>query len=442
MSAILADGEVDLAGLAEPQVGTTPMEAQSEGTGQRKRGRPRKDRTKDDGPAAKRGCFSGSQAGEPEHQPQAKAKAKGKAKAKAKAKAVKLTCWGCGKAFDSLQSTSRKFEPTCKLIADRLYKAAAAQGPARTQWLGQELASPESAKKLIMNYKARCGTPGEMSNGITSGKFILAYYEEIRGETSVFKDVRGEMLCLDDYVSHTQRTKGTAASVAMLEWQNWFADARVYKDIDEKARHRVFVKHADEVTFRNAITKAKVAQFREPEVRRASLEQAQRAATRVREDHEEIGGHGVSLEVESMGRELIASGTQGEAFNSSLARLGSLEALLEDGETSTKPDSVGDTVGSSSSRRPPADKGDDGDKGSDSTSSSEGSDAWWDRDTSITQALRKQTAWVANMRSQFARALQSAADTKLAAQKLEDQCGCMGANAVRVHVQAQVSFNS
>ena len=197
------------------------------------------------------------------------AAAKGKAKAKAKEKKAviqkdgkpaakqggkgKCFCMGCHKNFKAAAMATNKYCVDDKLISDRLYHAAAAQG--KSEWIREQLAIPKSCKKLCDAYRERFPNLKERNQ---PGKFLTTYIEEVNAESGIVFDDDGIMMTKDRYIIEAAKPEfgGVGATAAAAEWDVHFRAPGAITD-QKRNKDRVRISMDDHAIFRNKFSSTK-----------------------------------------------------------------------------------------------------------------------------------------------------------------------------------------
>lgn len=141
---------------------------------------------------------------------------------------LKAQCMGCGKVFDRKLMASNRYCVDDKMIIDRLYHAAKAQGC--TEWLADQLSTLEGSQRIVAAYKLRF--PNWKTKKTPIKGFMAQYREMIVAETSVLYDNDGIMMTEDRFVQEMAKPErgGLTSSAARLKFADLLQDPTAIKD--------------------------------------------------------------------------------------------------------------------------------------------------------------------------------------------------------------------
>ena len=102
---------------------------------------------------------------------------------------------------------SKRYDQSCKLIADRLYKSAQRMKLEVQEWLKEQLADEKTCKRLMDAYRRVC--PEELvQRGAKPANFLLQFSEYIKTENAIHIDDTGDMLDQADYIQWAATKNG------------------------------------------------------------------------------------------------------------------------------------------------------------------------------------------------------------------------------------------
>jgi hypothetical protein len=172
-----------------------------------------------------------------------------------------------------------------KKVCQNLKNAAIAQK--QVSWWDNVLTDPDSLRKAVRAYKARC--PPAVAKKKRSTFVVMQYLEEVRQEQSLIMDGVMQMMDERHFVYWMGKAKNGSLDPreAAALWQEKYDAPKAIKDSlgpNSKYQNRVAVKKADMLKFRDATIRAQVYQVKDKENRKAGQADIDKAEAQLGKD--------------------------------------------------------------------------------------------------------------------------------------------------------------
>ena len=354
-----------------------------------------------------------------------------------KVQAGKKSCLNCGKvkSLEEFPPGSANCRDPCKRIIDNLRSSFER---ARKKDVFDDMMKDETArKKLIRAYIMKCGVPKGMRGGKKkkeAGFCALQFLQEVRVEEQLVRDGVYEMMHEVAFMSHAAKPKhypptGLDQESAKSEFLKLSRETNAIVDFlgpTQKYQMRVGIKVKTLVTHRSLTAKAQAYQLKDKEKKKATQAEVNAAYNRLYKDMAEVGGATNALSnIDVLKNLASASDRDGGAFDGdqfSLTDIGSVmeymakndarhgeeEEEVAGGENEEEDDD-NDAMTEGSSRTATGTGRGKSTKRQASIVSAEGSPVekklkkvWFDRDSKIADAMRKQEQWLCNIEKSLA----------------------------------------
>ena len=349
-----------------------------------------------------------------------------------KVQAGKKSCLNCGKvkSLEEFPPGSANCRDPCKRIIDNLRSSFER---ARKKDVFDDMMKDETArKKLIRAYIMKCGVPKGMRGGKKKKEALfcaLQFLQEVRVEEQLVRDGVYEMMHEVAFMSHAAKPKhypptGLDQESAKSEFLKLSRETNAIVDFlgpTQKYQMRVGIKVKTLVTHRSLTAKAQAYQLKDKEKKKATQAEVNAAYNRLYKDMAEVGGATNALSnIDVLKNLASASDRDGGAFDGdqfSLTDIGSVmeymakndarhgeeEEEVAGGENEEEDDD-NDAMTEGSSRTATGTGRGKSTKRQASIVSAEGSPVekklkkvWFDRDSKIADAMRKQEQWLCNI---------------------------------------------